>query len=49
MGSNARLVGQYIAFMVVAGVIGCYGVVDRNPILIVGAMASALICCRSRH
>lgn len=25
--------------MVVAGVIGCYGVIDRNPILIVGAMA----------
>jgi uncharacterized hydrophobic protein (TIGR00271 family) len=38
-GSNARLVGQYLAFMAVAGVIGCYGVVDRNPILIVGAMA----------
>ena len=38
-GSNARLVGQYMAFMVVAGVIGCYGVIDRNPILIVGAMA----------
>jgi uncharacterized membrane protein len=38
-GSNARLVGQYLAFMVVAGVIGCYGVIDRNPILIVGAMA----------
>src|SRR5215216_4956396 len=38
-GSNARLVGQYLAFMVVAGVIGCYGVVDRSPMLIVGAMA----------
>jgi uncharacterized hydrophobic protein (TIGR00271 family) len=38
-GSNARLVGQYLAFMAAAGVIGCYGVVDRNPILIVGAMA----------
>src|SRR3954454_11921389 len=38
-GSNARLVGNYLAFMVVAGVVGCYGVVDRNPILIVGAMA----------
>src|SRR4051794_38836309 len=38
-GSNARLVGRYLAFMVVAGVVGCYGVVDRNPILVVGAMA----------
>jgi uncharacterized hydrophobic protein (TIGR00271 family) len=38
-GGNARLAGQYLAFMVVAGVIGCYGVVDRNPMLIVGAMA----------
>jgi uncharacterized hydrophobic protein (TIGR00271 family) len=38
-GSNARLVGQYLAFMVVAGVIGCYGVIDRNPLLLVGAMA----------
>jgi uncharacterized hydrophobic protein (TIGR00271 family) len=38
-GSNARLVGQYLAFMVVAGVVGCYGVIDRNPLLIVGAMA----------
>jgi uncharacterized hydrophobic protein (TIGR00271 family) len=25
--------------MVVAGVIGCYGVIDRNPLLLVGAMA----------
>src|SRR4051794_38749268 len=38
-GSNARLVGRYLAFMVVAGGIGCYGIVDRNPMLIVGAMA----------
>ena len=38
-GTNARLVGRYLAFMAVAGVIGCYGVVDRNPLLIVGAMA----------
>jgi uncharacterized hydrophobic protein (TIGR00271 family) len=38
-GTNARLVGRYLAFMVVAGVIGCYGVVDRNPLLLVGAMA----------
>src|SRR4051795_10000709 len=38
-GTNARLVGRYLAFMVVAGVVGCYGVIDRNPLLIVGAMA----------
>ena len=38
-GSNARLVGRYLAFMAVAGVIGCYGVIDRNPLLLVGAMA----------
>jgi uncharacterized hydrophobic protein (TIGR00271 family) len=38
-GSNARLVGRYLAFMFVAGVIGCYGVIDRNPLLLVGAMA----------
>src|SRR3954447_6799242 len=38
-GTNARLVGRYLAFMVVAGAIGCYGIVDRNPMLIVGAMA----------
>ena len=38
-GTNARIVGQYLVFMVVAGVIGCYGVIDRNPLLLVGAMA----------
>src|SRR4051794_9006595 len=38
-GSNARLVSRYLAFMAVAGVVGCYGVLDRNSILIVGAMA----------
>jgi uncharacterized hydrophobic protein (TIGR00271 family) len=38
-GSNARLIARYLAFMAVAGVIACYGVVDTNPILIVGAMA----------
>jgi uncharacterized hydrophobic protein (TIGR00271 family) len=36
---NARPIARYLAFMFAAGVIGCYGVVDRNPILIVGAMA----------
>src|SRR4051812_23438611 len=38
-GTNARVVGQYLVFMAVAGVIGCYGVIDRNPLLLVGAMA----------
>jgi len=36
---NARPIARYLAFMVVAGVIACYGVVDSNVILIVGAMA----------
>jgi uncharacterized hydrophobic protein (TIGR00271 family) len=36
---NARPVGRYLAMMLVAGVIACYGVIDRNVILIVGAMA----------
>jgi uncharacterized hydrophobic protein (TIGR00271 family) len=36
---NARPLARYLAFMVVAGVIACYGVVDNNGILIVGAMA----------
>lgn len=38
-GSNARLIGRYLAFMAVAGVIACYGVVEADVILIVGAMA----------
>ena len=38
-GSDARIFSRYLAFMAVAGVIACYGVVDTNPILIVGAMA----------
>ena len=38
-GTNARLIARYLVFMAVAGVIACYGVVDANPILIVGAMA----------
>jgi uncharacterized hydrophobic protein (TIGR00271 family) len=37
--SNARIFSRYLAFMAVAGVIACYGVVDTNPILVVGAMA----------
>jgi uncharacterized hydrophobic protein (TIGR00271 family) len=36
---NARPIARYLAFMLAAGVIGCYGVVDNNEILIVGAMA----------
>ncbi len=36
---NSRPVARYLAFMFVAGVIACYGVVDDNVILIVGAMA----------
>jgi uncharacterized hydrophobic protein (TIGR00271 family) len=38
-GSNSRIVGRYLALMAVAGVIACYGVVDSNPLLVVGAMA----------
>jgi uncharacterized hydrophobic protein (TIGR00271 family) len=38
-GTNARLIGRYVALMAVAGVIASYGVVDTNVILIVGAMA----------
>ena len=38
---NARPIARYLAFMFAAGVIACYGVVDRNAILIVGAMAVA--------
>ena len=36
---NARPIARYLAFMVVAGVVGSYGVIDANVILIVGAMA----------
>jgi Predicted membrane protein len=36
---NARPLARYVAFMIVAGVIACYGVIDNNGILIVGAMA----------
>jgi uncharacterized hydrophobic protein (TIGR00271 family) len=36
---NARPIARYLAFMFVAGVIACYGVIDDNAILIVGAMA----------
>ncbi len=36
---NARPIARYVAFMLVAGVIGSYGVIEANVILIVGAMA----------
>jgi uncharacterized hydrophobic protein (TIGR00271 family) len=36
---NARPIARYVAFMLVAGVVGGYGVIDVNVILIVGAMA----------
>jgi uncharacterized hydrophobic protein (TIGR00271 family) len=36
---NARPVARYLVFMFAAGVIGSYGVIDNNSILIVGAMA----------
>ena len=35
----SRPLARYLAFMIVAGVVGAYGVLDRNEILIVGAMA----------
>jgi uncharacterized hydrophobic protein (TIGR00271 family) len=36
---NARPFARYLAFMLAAGVIASYGVLDENVILIVGAMA----------
>jgi uncharacterized hydrophobic protein (TIGR00271 family) len=36
---NARPIARYVAFMLVAGLVGGYGVVGYNVILIVGAMA----------
>jgi uncharacterized hydrophobic protein (TIGR00271 family) len=36
---NARPFARYLAFMLAAGVIASYGVIDDNVILIVGAMA----------
>ena len=38
-GEHARPVARYLAFMAAAGIIAAYGVVYRNQILIVGAMA----------
>ena len=36
---NARPVARYLVFMIIAGVIAGFGVIDANGILIVGAMA----------
>jgi len=36
---NARPLGRYLVLMLAAGVIAGYGVIERNAILIVGAMA----------
>ena len=36
---NSRPIARYLAFMLVAGVIASYGVIEFNVILIVGAMA----------
>lgn len=36
---NARPIARYLTLLFVAGVIAGYGVLERNPILIVGAMA----------
>jgi uncharacterized hydrophobic protein (TIGR00271 family) len=38
-GEHARPVARYLAFMAAAGIIAAYGVIYRNGILIVGAMA----------
>src|SRR5256714_3162846 len=38
---NARAAVRYLVFMAVAGVIGAFGVIDEDQILIVGAMAVA--------
>ena len=37
--ANARPVARYLLFMVAAGIIAAYGVIEGNEILIVGAMA----------
>jgi uncharacterized hydrophobic protein (TIGR00271 family) len=37
--TNARPVARYLLFMLAAGIIAAYGVIDGNEVLIVGAMA----------
>ncbi|MGH2975577.1 MAG: DUF389 domain-containing protein [Solirubrobacterales bacterium] len=36
---HARPIGRFLVLMLIAGVIACYGVTERNAILIIGAMA----------
>jgi uncharacterized hydrophobic protein (TIGR00271 family) len=38
-GRNARPLARYLVLMAIAGVIAAFGVIERNSILIVGAMA----------
>jgi uncharacterized hydrophobic protein (TIGR00271 family) len=38
-GLNARPLARYLVFMAMAGIVAAFGVIDRNGILIVGAMA----------
>ena len=38
---NARRAGRYLVFMVAAGVIAAFGVINEDQVLIVGAMAVA--------
>lgn len=38
-GTNARLIGRYLVFMGVAGVIAAFGITETSAILVVGAMA----------
>lgn len=38
-GNNARPLARYLVLMTIAGVIAAFGVIERNSILIVGAMA----------
>jgi uncharacterized hydrophobic protein (TIGR00271 family) len=37
--ANARPISRYLLLMMIAGVIAAFGIIDRNDILIVGAMA----------
>jgi uncharacterized hydrophobic protein (TIGR00271 family) len=38
-GRNARPLARYLVFMAMAGIVAAFGVINRNGILIVGAMA----------
>src|SRR5215216_5573390 len=48
-GTNARIVGQYLVFMVVAGVIGCYASSIAIRCCSSARWRSALTFCRSRR